>query len=148
MIGNGFNPFSVLQFTQRSMPGTFQRAAWPQQVSLACISREFVKGSERVYHVGGGIVYHPHDEKELNWEPGGVGSGQEQGPSVDQGGRVNPASGPPVPRWTRPGPTPTPFQPHAGRRGYDDPAATQPWAAPSGHVQAAHCSFVTQSPFP
>ena len=24
---------------------------------------------------GGGIVYHPHDEKELNWEPGGVRSG-------------------------------------------------------------------------
>ena len=32
-----------------------------------------------VGHRGGGIVYHRHDEKELNWEPGGVGSGQEQG---------------------------------------------------------------------
>ena len=27
-----------------------------------------------MFHCGGGIVYHPHDEKELNWEPGGVGS--------------------------------------------------------------------------
>ena len=26
-------------------------------------------------HRGGGIVYHRHDEKELNWEPGGVRSG-------------------------------------------------------------------------
>ena len=40
-----------------------------------------VKRGEKVYHCGGGIVYHPHDEKELNWEPGGVrsGAGQEQG---------------------------------------------------------------------
>ena len=28
-----------------------------------------------VNNCGGGIVYHPHDEKELNWEPGGVRSG-------------------------------------------------------------------------
>ena len=28
-----------------------------------------------MYHCGGGIVYHPHDEKELNWEPGEVRSG-------------------------------------------------------------------------
>ena len=34
-----------------------------------------VKGGEKVYHCGGGIVYHPHDERELNWEPGGVRSG-------------------------------------------------------------------------
>ena len=34
-----------------------------------------VKGGEKVYHCGGGIVYHRHDEKELNWEPGGVRSG-------------------------------------------------------------------------
>ena len=34
-----------------------------------------VKGGEKVFHCGGGIVYHPHDEKELNWEPGGVRSG-------------------------------------------------------------------------
>ena len=34
-----------------------------------------VKGGERVYHCGGGIVYHRHDEKGLNWEPGGVKSG-------------------------------------------------------------------------
>ena len=37
--------------------------------------RTFVKGGEKVYHCGGGIVYHRHDEKELNWEPGGVRSG-------------------------------------------------------------------------
>ena len=34
-----------------------------------------VKGGEKVYHCGGGIVYHRHDEKELNWELGGVRSG-------------------------------------------------------------------------
>ena len=34
-----------------------------------------VKGGEKVFHCGGGIVYHPHNEKELNWEPGGVRSG-------------------------------------------------------------------------
>ena len=38
--------------------------------------REFpVKGGEKVYHRGGGIVHHRHDEKGLNWEPGGVRSG-------------------------------------------------------------------------
>ena len=30
---------------------------------------------EKVYHCGGGIVYHRHDEKGLNWEPGGIRSG-------------------------------------------------------------------------
>ena len=35
----------------------------------------FVKGGEKVDHCGGGIVYHRHDEKGLNWEPGGVRSG-------------------------------------------------------------------------
>ena len=34
-----------------------------------------VKGGEKVVHCGGGIVYHRHDEKKLNWEPGGVRSG-------------------------------------------------------------------------
>ena len=34
-----------------------------------------VKGGEKVYHCGGGIVYHRQDEKGLNWEPGGVRSG-------------------------------------------------------------------------
>ena len=34
-----------------------------------------VKGGEKVDHCGGGIVYHWHDEKGLNWEPGGVRSG-------------------------------------------------------------------------
>ena len=34
-----------------------------------------VNGGEKVGHCGGGIVYHRHDEKELNWEPGGVRSG-------------------------------------------------------------------------
>ena len=33
-----------------------------------------VKGGEKVSHGGGGIVYHRHDEKELNWEPGEVRS--------------------------------------------------------------------------
>ena len=32
-------------------------------------SKPRYKGGEKVYHCGGGIVYHPHDEKELNWEP-------------------------------------------------------------------------------
>ena len=36
---------------------------------------QFVKGGEKVYHCGGGIVYHRHDEKGLNWEPGGIRSG-------------------------------------------------------------------------
>ena len=35
----------------------------------------FVKGGEKVCHCGGGIVYHRHDEKGLNWEPGGIRSG-------------------------------------------------------------------------
>ena len=34
-----------------------------------------VKGGEKVYHCGGGIVYHRHDEKGLNWESGGIRSG-------------------------------------------------------------------------
>ena len=34
-----------------------------------------VKGGEKVYHCGGGIEYHRHDEKGLNWEPGGIRSG-------------------------------------------------------------------------
>ena len=34
-----------------------------------------VKGGEKVYHWGSGMMYHRHDEKELNWEPGGVRSG-------------------------------------------------------------------------
>ena len=37
--------------------------------------RTGVKGGEKVYHCGGGIVYHRHDEKGLNWEPGGIRSG-------------------------------------------------------------------------
>ena len=43
---------------------------WWQKNGSVC-----VKGGEKVYHRGGGTVYHPHDEKELNWEPGGVRSG-------------------------------------------------------------------------
>ena len=39
------------------------------------VAPSYVKGREKVYHCGGGIVCHPHDEKELNWEPGGVRSG-------------------------------------------------------------------------
>ena len=40
---------------------------WPPPVRAAT-----VKGGDKVYHRGGGIVYHRHDEKELNWEPGRV----------------------------------------------------------------------------
>ena len=36
---------------------------------------QHIKGGDKVFHRGGGIVYHPHDEKELNCEPGGVRSG-------------------------------------------------------------------------
>ena len=39
-------------------------------LGIAC-----VKGGEKVYHCGGGIVYHRHDEKGLNWEPDGIRSG-------------------------------------------------------------------------
>ena len=38
-------------------------------------SKPRYKGGEKVHHCGGGIVYHPHDEKGLNWEPGGVRPG-------------------------------------------------------------------------
>ena len=34
-----------------------------------------VKGGDKVFHCGGGIVYHRHDGKEPNWEPGWVRSG-------------------------------------------------------------------------
>ena len=34
-----------------------------------------VKGDEKVYSCGGAKVSHWHDEKELDWEPGGVRSG-------------------------------------------------------------------------
>ena len=34
-----------------------------------------VKGGEKACHCGGGIVYRRHDEKGLNWEPGGIRSG-------------------------------------------------------------------------
>ena len=42
---------------------------------LIGLSRAIVKGGEKVCHCGGGIVYHRHDEKGLNWEPGGIRSG-------------------------------------------------------------------------
>ena len=38
-------------------------------------SVDVVKGGEKVCHCGGGIVYRRHDEKGLNWEPGGIRSG-------------------------------------------------------------------------
>ena len=38
-------------------------------------ARKIVKGGEKVYHRGGGIVYHQHDGEEPNWEPVGVRSG-------------------------------------------------------------------------
>ena len=40
-----------------------------------------VKVGEKVGHRGGGIVYHRHDEKGLNREPGGVRSGAGAGSS-------------------------------------------------------------------
>ena len=40
-----------------------------------------VKGGDKVYHRGGGMVYHRHDEKGLNWEPDGVRSGAGIGSS-------------------------------------------------------------------
>ena len=40
-----------------------------------------VKSGEKVGHRGGGIVYHRHDERGLNWEPGGVRSGAGVGRS-------------------------------------------------------------------
>ena len=39
------------------------------------LAASIVKDGEKVYHCGGGIVYHRHDEKGLNWEPGGIRSG-------------------------------------------------------------------------
>ena len=50
----------------------------PQIVNLPELAQalgDTVKGGEKVYHCGGGIVYHRHDEKGLNWEPGGIRSG-------------------------------------------------------------------------
>ena len=44
-------------------------------VTTDCNDDGAVKGGEKVYHCGGGIVYHRHDEKGLNWEPGGIRSG-------------------------------------------------------------------------
>ena len=35
-----------------------------------------VKGGEKVYRCGEAKVFHWHDEKELDWEPGGVRSGE------------------------------------------------------------------------
>ena len=43
--------------------------------SVQLCVRDDVKGGDKVYHRGGRIVYHRHDEKELNWGPGGVRSG-------------------------------------------------------------------------
>ena len=42
---------------------------------VVVVADEGVKGGEKVYHCDGGIVYHRHDEKGLNWEAGGVRSG-------------------------------------------------------------------------
>ena len=53
-------------------------AGWHHHVALCLLGGAFllsVKGGEKVYHCGGGIVYHRHDEKGLNWEPGGIRSG-------------------------------------------------------------------------
>ena len=43
--------------------------------TLLSTDRANVKGGEKVYHCGGGIVYHRHDEKGLNWEPDGIRTG-------------------------------------------------------------------------
>ena len=59
----------------------------PFQLDLQCANlfSGFVNGGDKVHHRGGGIVYHRHDEKELNWEPGGVRSGAGIGsPGVSQ----------------------------------------------------------------
>ena len=45
------------------------------EVYFRSFTGQGVKGGEKVYHCGGGIVYHRHDEKGLNWEPGRVRSG-------------------------------------------------------------------------
>ena len=42
------------------------------EAAVSSAGRLTVKGGDKVYHCGGGIVYHRHDEKEVNWEPGGV----------------------------------------------------------------------------
>ena len=40
---------------------------WASDADIARVTGLNVKGGEKVYY--------PHDEKELNWEPGGVRSG-------------------------------------------------------------------------
>ena len=62
--------------------GAWHGSAWPVRcilasppASAATQPARTVKGGGKVYHCGGGIVYHPHDEKELDREPGGVRSG-------------------------------------------------------------------------
>ena len=47
------------------------------------VSVTVVKGGEKVGHHGGGIVYHQHDGKELNWEQGWI-----RGPQSGSGSGV------------------------------------------------------------
>ena len=47
----------------------------PSLVRVLRVNPLFVKDGGMLGHCGGGIVYHRHDEKGLNWERGGVRSG-------------------------------------------------------------------------
>ena len=53
----------------------YRMRASPGMTTISLTNDSIVKGGEKVYHCGGGIVYHRHDEKGLNWEPGGIRSG-------------------------------------------------------------------------
>ena len=64
-------PYALTNPFQFKFPGKNQH----EQQKHCKYSAFAVKGGEKVYHCGGGIVYHRHDEKGLNWEPGGVRSG-------------------------------------------------------------------------
>ncbi len=67
---------NALKTKLRRLIGNEPRLAERLEVhSIDAIGRRLVKGGEKVYHCGGGIVYHRHDEKGLNWEPGGIRSG-------------------------------------------------------------------------
>ena len=67
---------NALKTKLRRLIGNEPRLAERLEVhSIDAIGRRLVKGGEKVYHCGGGIVYHRHDEEGLNWEPGGIRSG-------------------------------------------------------------------------
>ena len=67
----GAAQYSAIYGTQRGRRpplGGDGPAPFPE---MSCL----VEGGEKVGHRGGENVYHRHDEKEPNWEPGGVRSG-------------------------------------------------------------------------